>query len=166
MELWDVLDKDGNKTENTIQRGEELKENQYHLVVHIWIINNSNKFLIQKRADHLKLFPGIWATAGGSALHGEDSKTAAIREVKEELGINPEPKNMNKVARLQRKDNFTDIWILTQDISLKEVDFSQEEVSEVKFVNICKLNSMIEENEFYDYGDEYFDHLYDHLNLR
>lgn len=73
---------------------------------------------------------------------------------------------MNKVTRLQRKDNFTDIWILTQDLSLKEVDFSQEESNEVKFVNISKFNSMIERNVFYDYVDECFDHLYDHLNLR
>ena len=156
MELWDILDEEGNKTGKTIERGDELKKDQYHLVVHIWIINDSNQLLIQKRAEHLKLEPGIWATAGGSAISSENSKEAAVREVKEELGIEPKPQDMNKLKRLQRKDNFTDIWILKQDISLKEVDHSDDEVSKVKFVNISELEKMIKQNKFYNYGDEYF----------
>lgn len=160
MEIWDILDEDGNKTENTIKRGEELKNDQYHLVVHIWIINDSNQFLIQKRAEHLELEPGIWATAGGSAISGENSKEAAIRELKEELGFKPKSQNMKKLKRLQRKDNFTDIWILEQDISLKDVNHSKKEVSKVKFVNISELKKMIEQNKFYDYGDEYFRYIW------
>jgi len=161
MELWDILDEEGNKTGKTIERGDELKKDQYHLVVHIWIINDSNQLLIQKRAEHLKLEPGIWATAGGSAIQGENSKTAALRETKEELGIEPKAHNMKKLERLQRKDNFTDIWILKQDVSLTEVDRSCEEVSEVKFVNISELKKMIEQDKFYDYGDKYFRYIWD-----
>ena len=42
MEIWDLLDECGNKTGKTVNRGVELKENQYHLEVHLWIINSSN----------------------------------------------------------------------------------------------------------------------------
>ncbi len=87
MELWDILDEDGNATGRTIMRGNELKEDEYHLVVHIWIINNKGEILIQKRSEHLEFAPGVWATTGGSAIKGEDSITAACRETKEELGI-------------------------------------------------------------------------------
>jgi len=109
MKIWDVVDKDGNRTGNTIKRGDQLKEDQYHLVVHIWTINDLDQFLIKKRAYHLELLPGIWATTGGSAIQEENSKNAAVRELREELGVGPKTKNMNKITRLQSKDNFNDI---------------------------------------------------------
>lgn len=55
--------------------------------MHIWIINSKSELLIQKRPDHLKHLPGIWAATGGAVIQGEDSKTAACREAKEELGV-------------------------------------------------------------------------------
>ncbi|MCK4257383.1 MAG: NUDIX domain-containing protein [Halanaerobiales bacterium] len=64
-------------------------------------MNDKNEYLIQKRADHLKLLPGIWAAASGAAIKGEESKTAAIREVKEELGIKPCANKMKKIKRIK-----------------------------------------------------------------
>ena len=87
MERWDLRDGEGNPTGETMERGEHLKPGQYHLVVHIWIIDGQGRLLIQKRAAHLKLMPDIWAATGGSAVAGEDSHTAAARELREELGI-------------------------------------------------------------------------------
>lgn len=77
MERWDLRDGEGNPTGETMERGEHLKPGQYHLVVHIWIIDGQGRLLIQKRAAHLKLMPDIWAATGGSAVAGEDSHTAA-----------------------------------------------------------------------------------------
>ena len=48
MEIWDILDKDGNKTGKTIQKGEEIPEGYYHLGADIWIINSENKILIHR----------------------------------------------------------------------------------------------------------------------
>lgn len=136
-------------------RGEKLKAGDFHLVVHIWIINDRNEYLIQRRAEHLKLFPGIWATTGGSAISGEDSKTAAIREVEEELGIKPETENMKKIKRIKRKDNFTDVWLLQQNVLINDVKI-QEEVSEVMWVDKIKLEEMINNGTFHNYGEDYF----------
>ena len=65
MERWDLRDGEGNPTGETMERGEHLKPGQYHLVVHIWIIDGQGRLLIQKRAAHLKLMPDIWAATGG-----------------------------------------------------------------------------------------------------
>ena len=86
MERWDLRDGEGNPPGETMERGEHLKPGQYHLVVHIWIIDGQGRLLIQKRAAHLKLMPDIWAATGDSPVAGENSQAAASREMREELG--------------------------------------------------------------------------------
>ena len=39
MEKWDLYDENGNKIGKTINRGEKMESNEYHISVHIWIIN-------------------------------------------------------------------------------------------------------------------------------
>ena len=56
-ERWGLLDDKGNPTGKTMLRGERLKPGQYHLVVHIWIVDEAGRLLIQRRADDLKLMP-------------------------------------------------------------------------------------------------------------
>jgi len=43
MEIWDILDKNGNMTGKTITRGDNLRDGEYHLIVHIWIINGKGE---------------------------------------------------------------------------------------------------------------------------
>ena len=39
MEIWDILDENGNKIGKTMQRGESLPEGFYHLGVDVWIMS-------------------------------------------------------------------------------------------------------------------------------
>ena len=54
MEIWDILDENGNKTGKTMKRGEPIPEGFYHLGADVWIINSENKILIQKRSAKKK----------------------------------------------------------------------------------------------------------------
>lgn len=157
MELWDVLDKEGNSKGRTIVRGQPLQPGDYHLVAHAWIVDSNARFLIQKRADDLELHPGIWATAGGSALTGEDSETAMIRELHEELGISVAHGEMKKLRRIVRSDNILDIWLLERDINLDKLTLQEEEVTAVQKADKTSLLKMIPAGSFYDYGAEYFE---------
>ncbi len=101
-EIWDIYDENRNLTGKTIKRAEyinKIKENEYHLVVHIWIKNDNNEWLISKRTPN-KHFPLLWECTGGSALAGEESLTAALREVKEELGITLDKSRAGFIKRL------------------------------------------------------------------
>lgn len=165
MEIWDLLDSEGNKTGRTIIRGQELRDGEYHLVVHIWILNDKGEFLIQRRAEHIKLLPGVWAATGGSAIAGEDGKTAAIREAKEELGINVDTDNMTLLRTIKRRNNFAEIWLVKQNISLKDVVLQAEEVSAAKWVDKEELQNMIKTGVFHNYGGDYFRILYSIVNM-
>ncbi|MGE7927870.1 NUDIX hydrolase [Lysinibacillus xylanilyticus] len=87
MEIWDVYDKNKNKTNKRHVRGEKLAGGDYHVVVHVWIKNNKGEILLTKRHPD-KTYPNLWECPGGSILAGESSLDGAIREVKEEIGIN------------------------------------------------------------------------------
>ena len=98
MEKWDILNADGEPIGKTTLRGKcNLKTGEYHLVVHIWMVSSKGEFLIQRRSENKKLMPGEWAATGGAAISGEDSYTAANRELYEELGI---PSNKQTLIKL------------------------------------------------------------------
>jgi 8-oxo-dGTP diphosphatase len=166
MEIWDLLNGEGTRLNKSIIRGEQLGEGEYHLAVHVWIINDSNEFLIQKRSDNLKHMPGLWATTGGSVVSGEDSITAALRETKEELGINLDVDKMMKINRVKKKDHFADVWITKKNISLNDLVIQVEEVSSVKWVNKEELKDMIDKGIFHNYGEEYFDSIFNKTVIR
>jgi 8-oxo-dGTP diphosphatase len=82
IEFWDILDENGNSTGRLVERGKPMRQNEYHLVVHVWIVNRQNQFLISKRALSKIPFGSMWETTGGSAITGETSLQAALRETK------------------------------------------------------------------------------------
>lgn len=155
-EYWDILDRNGQLTGRTMKRGDPISSEDYHLVVHIWIKNKSGELLIQKRSATVAWMPSTWATTGGSALSGEDSLCAAIREVEEELGIKIPSENFQKIGRQIRPSSLTDIWLASSEVIESETCLLPEEVAEVKWVNSKKLVSMISDKSFYDYGEEYW----------
>ena len=96
MELWDILNDQGVVTGKTAVRGRTvLKNGEYHLVVHIWVVSSDGNFLIQRRSESKKLMPGEWAATGGAAISGENSFTAAKRELFEELSIQSDEKTLD-----------------------------------------------------------------------
>ena len=134
-----------------------LKSGEYHLVVHIWIVSPDGKFLIQRRADDKKLMPGEWAATGGSALSGEGSRHAAIRELNEELGIKPARREMVHIKRMLRKYSLNDIWAVKRNCDLSQLRLQEEEVAAVKWVSPEELHRMVICGEFHNYGRSYFD---------
>ena len=85
-ELWDLYYKNRIPTGKTHKRGEPMKEEDYHMVVHVCIFNSKNELLIQQRQPFKEGWPNMWdLTVGGSATSGDTSQSAAEREVFEEI---------------------------------------------------------------------------------
>ncbi len=151
MELWDILDESGRPTGRTIARGDRLKPGEYYLAVHIWIVNGKGEYLIQKRDNEKPLWPGMWAATGGAAIAGETGMEAALREVEEELGIRPDPKRMELLARIKREDFFTDIWLMRQEIDLDDIVMQQGEVCAVRWASREEIEQLVGSGEFVNY---------------
>lgn len=112
MEFWDILDTEGKKTGRTVQRGTKLLQNEYHLVVHIWIVDFHGNLLIQKRAKHLEWMPGAWTITSSDVIKNEESIDAAVRGTVEDLGLHLSVDNFMKINRVKNHDQFTDIYLV------------------------------------------------------
>lgn len=158
MEKWDIMNSQGEPTGNVIIRGRApLKSNEYHLVVHIWIISEEGNFLIQRRSNLKKLMPGEWAATGGSAISGESSFCAAQRELLEELGIMCKPRLLKKMARIKKRNSFVDVWFIKSNVKVEDLVLQRSEVSKAKWVSEAELRRMISSGQYHNYGTEYFD---------
>ena len=160
-EIWDILNEKGCLTGKTAIRGiGALKPGEYHLVVHIWVVSDDGKILIQQRSQSKKLMPGEWAATGGAAISGEDSFKAASRELFEELGIASTPETLNKIFRIKRRNSLLDVWTINCNTPVSKLTLQESEVASAKWVTLPELKTMIRKGEFHNYGKEYFDKLF------
>ena len=94
-ELFDILNEKGEKTGQTMPRGEVHRTGALHGSVHIWVIRRrleGSEVLLQKRAHDKDSYPDCYdAASTGHIDAGEDSLAAAVREVGEELGLKVSP---------------------------------------------------------------------------
>ena len=159
MELWDLYDKNGNVTGKTHVRGELIPEGFYHLVVHIWIKNKDNMFLISRRDKSRESYPLKLECQGGSVLKGETSLEGAKREVLEEVGIdltNIEGTLIFRKIRHHFRD-IMDVWLFEYN---GEVDLSKattNEVCEVKWMKYDDIKNCLVSGELVPTLDYFFD---------
>jgi mutator protein MutT len=146
VEEWDIYDNYRNKTNRFHVRGTPFENGEYHIVVHVWIMNDKGEILLVKRHPK-KPFPNLWECPGGSVLRGEDSCQAAIREVQEEIGVSLFLSN-GKVIKSERRDHFNDfydVWLFNQSFNLADCVLQKDEVSDSKWVTKRELHSMYNE---------------------
>ncbi len=155
-ELWDLYDINGQPLGRTVLRGVPLMEGEYHLVVQVWVKNAHSEYLIQQRADN-----GIWATTAGCVVAGETSRMGALRELAEELGIRATPDELRQVYQDMSRYALGTAWLLERDVTANELSIQVEEVSEIRWATQDVIRQMVAEGMFYDYGDEYFYHVFE-----
>lgn len=151
MELWDLYDKNRNKLNKVAKRGDYLKDDEFHLVVNAWIINKNGEFLITQRNEY-KSHPLMWETTGGSVNLGEDSITGALREVKEELGIDLDISNAKLIGSTTRYyegcPDILDVWLFESNVLLDEITIQKEEVNDVMWASKEKILELFNNKKF------------------
>jgi len=150
MEVWDILDEDGNITGRTMNKGDKIvwQKGIYHQGADVWIINSENKILIQKRSKEKKLEPNVWAMTGGSVIKGETSLEALKRETFEELGIDLKTENAIKIKHFKTGNVWLDEYIVEQEVNLNDIVMQESEVSRVKFATFEEIERIYKDNMF------------------
>jgi len=153
-ELWDIYDNNKVKTGIVKERGSVMENGQYHLVALIWIKGVNGKYLISKRSSEID-GAGKWQSTGGSVLSGESSINGAIREVKEEIGIDASLEKMKLLKSKFVGDKsgwIADYWYLYDDINIEDVVCQEEEVAEVMWASIDEIKALIRKDHFFHGG--------------
>lgn len=140
------------------------KKGLWHKAIHVWILNDKNEILLQYRCAEKKLYPNTFdCSFAGHIGAGESSVQAIIREGKEELGIDIDLEkleyiltNREKIKYEQIQSNeFVDIYILRQNISLDNITFQKEEVSDAKYVSLEEFFNLVKEEKVLPHEIEY-----------
>lgn len=148
MEILDLYDSKGNKLNKTIIRNQEGLKGEYHLVVFIIIENIKGEYLIQKRASAKSKWPNMWAFTGGAVQKDEESESAALRELKEELGINLNKGELIYSHRDVTEDYLRDTWYCQVDVEIEYLVLQEEEVSGVAYKKKSQIVKMIKDKIF------------------
>ena len=134
MELWDAYNKDFEKVNGTIfVRGEQIPNGLYHLVCDVLVKHTDGTFLLMQR-DPRKHFGGMWeATAGGSALLGENPLECAKRELTEETGI--VPSQLTEVGTVISKDTIYVEYLCITDWNKYDITLQEGETAAYRWVS-------------------------------
>lgn len=163
-EYWDIYDKDRRKTGRFQERGKPpASPEDYHLVVEIWLRNSKGEVLLTKRHPE-KHYGGLWECTGGSVLAGEESLAAAMREVKEEIGVdlthgNPGVLLASLSIRREVPGQYSahyDVYLFERDIPLEALTLQPEEVADAKWVTEEALRQMEEAGELAPFKAQLF----------
>lgn len=149
MELFDLYTKDREYLGRTIVRGEEMPEGCYHLVVHVCIFSSDARMLIQQRQPFKAGWPNLWdVTVGGSAVSGDNSQSAAEREVLEEIGYPISLEGIRPALTIHFDAGFDDIYLVEKDLDIAALRLQPEEVQAVRWATLDEILSMIDSGTF------------------
>ena len=165
MEIWDLYDKNRNKTGETIERGgPRIPEGRYHIVVHAAVFSGREEMLIQRRQPWKDVFPDLWdITVGGSAVAGEDAPLACYRELEEEVGLAlPEIRDGRAVFTVNFRDGFDDYFVARWDGDPASLRLQESEVRAVRWAGREEIARMTREGTFIPYPPGLIDLLFLH----
>ncbi len=137
-ELWDLTDRQGNPSGRTHRRGApDWPAGYFHVVAATCVVRDDNLVLLTKRAA-TKDYPLTWEFPAGSALTGERSVEAAIRELREETGLSAVTQKMGLVGRFTEPTALVDLFV-AHDVDVTTLSLDADEVADAEWVALDEV---------------------------
>ncbi len=164
VEIWNLYNENRVLLGKEHIRGEQTPIDGYHLVVHVWIKNSKGKYLISQRAANRSTYPLMWECVDGSVVKGEDSLQGAIRETKEEVGVDLELNKGRIIASDIKKIEFgkivnkiVDVWLFEYDGEVDLGNATTDEIAQVAWMNREQIKELFEANMFVETFEYFFE---------
>lgn len=157
MEIWDLYNERRELTGRDHPRGEEIPQGYYHLVVHAWIRNSKNEYLISQRSADRSMYPLKWECVGGSVLKGEDSLSGVLREIKEEVGLSLSRKEgklvrstVGRVINGVKFSDIVDVWLFEYDGPVSLEKATTKEVAQTHWMGKSQIKELFDRGDLVD----------------
>ncbi len=136
-EYIDIVDEHGQPTGKTALKSDAHKNGWYHNTIHLWLYTLRGEMLLQQRSHKKAIHPLLWdVSAAGHIDAGETFVEAALRETKEEIGLELQPKDLMKIGVECHESSYN-------DGTIQDNEFHQVFIAELK----TKLNQLIPQKE-------------------
>ena len=148
-EFLDVVDERGLPTGEVVSREEAHRCGIRHRTAHVWIVRIRDgrlQILLQKRSDEKDSYPGCYdISSAGHIPAGVDFVESALRELREELGVQASPEELELCGQRQirfeelfhgamfRDNQVSNIYLLWLDRDEEAFVIQKEELSCVKW---------------------------------
>ena len=148
----DVIDEQGQKTGMIKERGVVHREGALHATAHIWIARPNEKsgydILLQKRSACKDSHPGCYdISSAGHVTAGDEVLDSAIRELKEELGIDVKPEDLTEIGVQYKKFEgkfygkpFRDYQRSVMYLYQEPVDIADLTLQESEIESVCWMD--------------------------
>ena len=151
-ELVDILDDNGKPTGKSCLKSEAHQKGLFHPTVHVWLYTQQAQILIQQRGRDKATHPLLWdVSVAGHVSSGENIKTAAIREVEEEIGLQVSEDDLKPIGTHKEvhkiSNNFVDAefhHIFLCELQTPLHGLTKQD-SEVEDLNLIPLHQFAEE---------------------
>lgn len=159
-EEFDLYNRQRRPLGRTHPRGVPLPAGTYHVVVTGWIVSEKGAFLMIRRAEEPSA--GLWEAPGGSVQAGETSLAAVLREVKEEVGLEADPKRVRLLSSERKEQDrfFYDVFLLHETKKLEELTIDPAEVAEARWMMPAEIEQLHREGRLSPLMSCYADVIY------
>ena len=149
MEIWDGYLIDGTLANHDLVRGEPIPNGLYHLVSEILVRHIDGDYLLMRRDTRKPNSGGYYeATAGGSALKGEDKMSCAKRELLEETGIYSN--NLREIGCYTSHDTIYHNFLCVTDCDKSSITLQEGETISYKWISESDFAAFVNSNEMID----------------
>lgn len=146
---YEVLDEQGHKTGQVLDRLTVHKKQLWHEVVNIWVINSKGELLMQLRAPKVELAPNVWDVTVGTHVRPQEAPVdAAIRGLQHELALPATAEDLKHLFNVQNANPmpeghthnvFGHVFLLQADPDLAALHFDPNKIAELKWVPLNRL---------------------------
>lgn len=164
MELLDIVDENGQPTGKTVERELAHAQGIRHRTSHVWLLRRRGgevEVLLQKRSAQKDSHPGCYdISSAGHIPAGVDFRESAVRELREELGLEASPEELLFCGNrsFYWKDSFhgkpfldqqySRVFGLWKDVEVSALHLQKEEVSEAVWITWQKCRDGVEKGTF------------------
>lgn len=167
-EYIDIIDSIGKIINKKVLKSDAHKNGWLHASVHVWFYTDDYELLFQKRSENKIAFPNLWdISVAGHITSGESHINAAVREIKEEIGLEVKPNELRFIGTyaemVKHNPTFIDneihyIYISKLCCSLNKLKIQEDELTDLKLVDINEFRKILKnkENTFVPHSDKYY----------
>jgi isopentenyldiphosphate isomerase len=161
-EYLDIVDELGEPTGQITERSIAHENGSLHRTSHVWLFRHHKEkleVLLQKRSKNKDSFPGCYdISSAGHIPAGVDFVTSALRELKEELGVNAKAEDLHLCGqrRIQYQEEFhgksfvdnqvSNIYLLFVEKDIGEFILQESELEEVIWLEFSVCMEQVRNN--------------------